>query len=329
MMKKDIIRWGFIGCGEAVKLKTMPAFLQTPNCEVVAVFSRTLSKAKDFAKEHGINRYYNNVQDLVEDEDVDAVYIATPPSSHATFAVMAMEEGKPCYIEKPMASTYEECARINRVSRETGVPCFVAYYRRHLPYFQKIKSLVNEGAIGKVVNVQIRFAQPPRAMDHNQKDLPWRLRPTISGGGYFYDLAPHQLDILQEMHGAILEAKGYRSNLGGLYEAEDTLSACFMFEDGLVGSGSWCFIAEESAEEDRIELIGDKGMICFSVFTYEPIALHTKEGRQEIIVENPKYVQQPLIENVVNTLRGLETCDCTGESATMTNWVMDRILEKY
>ena len=130
------------------------------------------------------------------------------------------------------------------------------------------------------------------------------------------------------MFGCILEASGYKSNQEGLYQAEDTLSACFQFDNGVVGSGSWCFVAHDSAREDRIEVIGDKGMICFSVFTYEPIALHTENGREEIVVANPEHVQQPLIQAVVDHLIGKSTCTCNGESATLTNWVMDKILGK-
>ena len=328
IMSERIIKWGFIGCGEVTKYKSGPAFQKIENSEVVAVMSRNGDKAKTYAKERGIPKWYDDAQELIDDEEVNAVYIATPPSSHATYAIMSMKAGKPVYIEKPMAVTYEECCRINRISKETGVPCFVAYYRRYLPYFLKVKSLVEEGHIGNVINIQIRFAQPPRDLDHNKENLPWRVQPDIAGGGYFYDLAPHQIDLLQEIFGCILEASGYKSNRGRLYPAEDTLSACFQFDSGLVGSGSWCFVAHESAREDRIEIIGDKGMICFSVFTYDPIALHTERGREEIIVENPTYVQQPLIQAVVDHLLGKSVCGCDGESATLTNWVMDKILNK-
>mgnify|MGYP001006626628 CR=1 FL=1 len=224
-MSEKIIKWGFIGCGEVTKYKSGPAFQKIEHSEVVAVMSRDISKAKAYAKERGIAKWYNDAQELINDEDVNAVYIATPPSSHATYAIMSMKAGKPVYIEKPMAVTYEECCRINRISQETGIPCFVAYYRRYLPYFLKVKSLVEEGAIGNVINIQIRFAQPPRDLDYNKENLPWRVQPDIAGGGYFYDLAPHQIDILQDMFGYILEANGYKSNRGGLYSAEDTLSA--------------------------------------------------------------------------------------------------------
>ena len=243
------------------------------------------------------------------------------------FVNMSMKAGKPVYIEKPMAQSYDECMRINRISRETGVPCFVAYYRRYLPYFLKVKELIPQ--IGKLINVQIRFAQPPKELDYNSTNLPWRVIPDISGGGYFYDLAPHQIDMVQELCGCIIDAYGLCSNRAGLYQAEDTVSACFKFENGLVGSGSWCFVADESAKEDRIELIGDKGMICFSIFTFQPIALHDSEGRHEFQVPNPEHVQFPLVQAVVDHLNGGPICSCDGISATPTNWVMDRILGKF
>ena len=121
-MKREKIRWGFIGCGEVTKYKSGPAFQKIEGSEVVAVMSRNGAKAKTYAKERNIPKWYDDAQELIDDEDVNAVYIATPPSSHATYAIMAMKAGKPVYIEKPMAVTYEECCRINRISQETGVP---------------------------------------------------------------------------------------------------------------------------------------------------------------------------------------------------------------
>lgn len=330
MQKMDTIKWGFIGCGEVTEKKSGPAFSLIEGSEVVAVMSRDKDKARSYAKRNNIPHFYSDSISLINDPDVNAVYIATPPSSHATFALMAMRAGKPVYVEKPLTASYEDCLRINRVSEQTGVPCFVAYYRRYLPYFQKVKELVQNGEIGNVLSVQIRFAVPPRELDYNQKNLPWRLQPDIAGGGgYFYDLAPHQLDLLQDMFGTIVDAEGYGANMAGLYKVQDTFNACFRFHSGITGSGSWCFVAHDSARTDRIEIVGDKGMICFSVYDYTPVALHTLRGREELILPNPKHVQLPLIQSIVNHLRGGEPCSCDSVSATPTNWVMDRILGKF
>lgn len=322
------INWGFIGCGEVTEKKSGPAFSMVSGSNVVAVMSRRAEKAKSYAERHNIKHWYTDAQALLDDPLVNAIYIATPPSTHATFAIMAMKAGKPVYIEKPMAANYEDCCRVNRISDKTGVPCFVAYYRRYLDYFKKVKQMVDDGLIGNVINVQIRFAVPPRDLDYNSKNLPWRVQADIAGGGYFYDLAPHQIDLLQQMFGPIIEAEGYTANRGGLYETEDSVSGCFRFANGVPGSGSWCFVAHESAREDCIQIIGDKGSLSFSVFTYQPIVLHTEEGTEEFVIPNPTYVQLPLIQNVVEHLQGNAICSCDGISATSVNWAVDRILGK-
>ena len=325
-----ILKWGFIGCGDVAERKSGPAFSEVEGSEVVAVMSRTEQKARSYAERHGVPRWYTDAQKLIDDREVNAIYIATPPSSHATFAIMAMKAGKPVYVEKPLAATYDDCARINRISEQTGVPCFVAYYRRYLPYFQRVKEIIDQGIIGHAISVQVRFAVPPRELDYDHPaNLPWRLQPDIAGGGYFYDLAPHQLDLLQHFFGVIVEARGICANRGRLYGAEDSVSAVFQFDGGLPGSGSWCFVAHESAREDRILIIGNRGSISFSVFDYQPIVLHTSEGTQTIEVANPPYVQFPLIKNVIEHLQGIAVCTCTSVSATPVNWALDRILGKF
>ena len=325
-----LINWGFIGCGEVAERKSGPAFNDVKGSHIEAVMSRSEERARSYAEHHGISKWYTDAQKLIDDPDVNAIYVATPPSSHATFAIMAMRAGKPVYVEKPLASSYEDCVRVNRISEETGVPCFVAYYRRYLPYFQRVKDIIDSGAIGNIAYVQVRFTTPPREADYNAPDaLPWRLRPEIAGGGYFYDLAAHQLDLLQHFFGIIVRAHGYCTNRAHLYEAEDTVSASFYFENGLVGSGSWCFVGHESAREDRIEVVGDRGMVSFSVFSYKPISLITSEGEETLVVENPPFVQLPLIRQVIQDLQCFGKCLCTSVSATPVNWVMDRILGKF
>lgn len=324
------ISWGFIGCGEVTEKKSGPAFNEVEGSHVEAVMSRSEQKARSYAERHHIRKWYTDAQSLIDDPAVNAIYIATPPSSHATFAIMAMRAGKPVYVEKPLAASYEDCSRINLISQKTGVPCFVAYYRRYLPYFQRVKEIIDYGTIGKIINVQIRFSVPPRDLDYNcSQNMPWRLQPDIAGGGYFYDLAPHQLDLLQDLFGIIVKAHGYCANRVHLYKAEDTVSAVFRFESGIVGSGSWCFVGHQSAREDCIEVIGDKGTLSFSVYDYNPIHVITSEGDEKITVPNPPYVQLPIIKKVIEDLQGIDHCSCTSVSATPVNWVMDRILGKF
>lgn len=323
-----LISWGFIGCGEVTEIKSGPAFNDVNGSHIEAVMSRSEARARSYAERHHVPKWYTDAQELIDDPDVNAIYIATPPSSHATFAIMAMRAGKPVYVEKPLASNYDDCVRVNYISEQTGVPCYVAYYRRYLPYFQKVKSIIDKGILGTIIDVNIRYSVPPREMDYDKENLPWRLNAEIAGGGYFYDMAAHQLDLLQHFFGVIVKAHGYYSNRAHLYDVEDTVSACFKFENGLVGSGSWCFVGHESAQEDCIDIVGEKGMVSFSVFNYAPIRLMTSEGATSIEVQNPSYVQLPLIRSVIEDLQGFGLCTCNSVSATPVNWVMDRILGK-
>ncbi len=323
-----LISWGFIGCGEVTEIKSGPAFNDVNGSHIEAVMSRSEARARSYAERHHVPKWYTDAQELIDDPDVNAIYIATPPSSHATFAIMAMRAGKPVYVEKPLASNYDDCVRVNYISEQTGVPCYVAYYRRYLPYFQKVKSIIDKGILGTIIDVNIRYSVPPREMDYDKENLPWRLNAEIAGGGYFYDMAAHQLDLLQHFFGVIVKAHGYYSNRAHLYDVEDTVSACFKFENGLVGSGSWCFVGHESAQEDCIDIVGEKGIVSFSVFNYAPIHLMTSEGTTSIEVENPSYVQLPLIRSVIEDLQGFGLCTCNSVSATPVNWVMDRILGK-
>ncbi len=321
------IHWGFIGCGSVTELKSGPAFGKVEGSKVVAVMRRNADKAKDYAARHGIDKCYTDAQQLIEDDNVTAIYVATPPSTHAQYAIAAMRAGKPVYVEKPMATSYDECKEMLRVSDETGVPCFVAYYRRTLPYFLRVKQIIDDGLLGEISNVQIQFAIPPYATDYSRDTLPWRVNKEIAGAGYFYDLASHQLDLLDFLFGPVADAYGHTVNAAGLYDVEDSVSAAFQFQSGFVGSGSWSFVAAPNTRTDTIEVVGTKGKLSFSTFMFTDIVLETSEGKTAYKEANPDNVQYYLIKSIVTYLQGKgNVVTSTSLSACRTNWVMDKIL---
>lgn len=321
------IHWGFIGCGIVTEKKSGPAFGKIDGSKVVAVMRRNAAKAEDYAARHGIDRWYTDALQLIDDPNVTAIYVATPPSTHAEYAIAAMRAGKPVYVEKPMAANYEECQEMLRVSKERGVPCFVAYYRRTLPYFRRVKQLIDDGLLGDISTVHVQFAIPPYATDYNRDTLPWRVKKEFAGAGYFYDLASHQLDLLDFLFGPIANADGHTVNIAGLYDVEDTVSATFQFQSGIVGSGSWSFIAPPNIRTDTIELVGTKGKLSFSTFMFTDIVLETSEEKSSYKEANPDNIQYYLIKSIVENLqeKGAEV-PSTAESAARTNWVMDKIL---
>ncbi|MBW7458627.1 gfo/Idh/MocA family oxidoreductase, partial [Paenibacillus sepulcri] len=108
---------------------------------------------------------------------------------------------------------------------------------------------------------------------------------------------------------------------------EDIVTGTYRFENGVHGTGTWCFSA--FSREDRNEIVGSKGRLSFSTFGHEPIRLDTASGTEEFPFDSPQHIQQPLIQTVVNDLLGLGTCTSTGESAARTNRVMDELVKGF
>jgi len=321
------IRWGLIGCGDVTEVKSGPGFQKATNSSLVAVMRRTGELAKDYAQRHNVPKWYDDAEALINDLEVDAVYIATPPNSHQEYTILSARAGKPVYVEKPMALNFAECQEMLNVCQSAGVPLFVAYYRRRLSRFEKIKKLLDTQTIGQVRFVNITLTMPPHPDELDPKNLPWRVIPEIAGGGRFVDLASHMLDFLDYALGPIHLAQGFAANQAGLYPAEDIVSASFAFESGVQGVGNWCFTSFDSV--DRTEIVGDEGKISYSTYDAQPILLTTNKGVTEFSIDYPAHIQQPLIQTVVDELTGNGLCPSTGQSAARTTRVMDQILQQY
>jgi predicted dehydrogenase len=324
----NTIHWGIIGCGDVTEVKSGPGFQKAEGSRLVAVMRRHGELAADYARRHGVPRWYDDAEALIADPEVDAVYVATPPAFHKAYTLLCARAGKLIYVEKPMALNHGECLEMLHVCEEASAPLFVAYYRRRLPRFLKVAQLIEAGAIGQVRSVRVTLYQrvPPEGYDPAQ--LPWRVVPAISGGGLFLDLGSHTLDLLDYLLGPIARVSGYATNRAGLYDAEDMVSAAFMFESGVQGVGSWCFAAAEDLDETVI--LGSEGAIRFATYADEPVRLATPHGGSvEFRIPNPPHVQQPLIQSVVDDLLGRGMCPSTGVSAARTSWVMDQVLQEY
>ncbi|KGP90267.1 oxidoreductase [Pontibacillus chungwhensis BH030062] len=322
----ETIRWGIIGCGDVTEVKSGPGFQLADNSSLVAVMRRNGELAKDYAERHNVPKWYDKAEDLVHDSEVDAVYIATPPGSHKEYTEMVAKAGKPVYVEKPMALNTEECQAMIDVCEEHDVPLYVAYYRRRLPRFLKVKELLDEGAIGDVRFVTMEQTQRLLEKDENG-EWPWRVRPEVSGGGLFYDVASHTLDLFDYLLGPIEDVKGYADNLSDSYPAEDSVSGSFRFENGVMGTGVWNFSSYKN--EDRNRIVGTKGELIFSTFDEVPVTLINQLGTEEFLIDRPSPIQQHLIQTIVDELLGKGESPSTGHSALRTNRVMDDMVREY
>ncbi|MBE0352972.1 MULTISPECIES: Gfo/Idh/MocA family protein [Pseudoalteromonas] len=317
------IRFAIIGCGAVTEVKSGPAYQQTDGIELVGVTRRDLNKARDYAQRHHVPKVFASPSELINDAQVDAVYIATPPDSHKTFALEVAAAGKPCCIEKPLAPSYEDSLAIVEAFKEAKQPLFVAYYRRSLPRFNKVKSLIESGAIGKVRHVSWHLSKPASALDLS-REYNWRTDKQIARGGYFDDLASHGLDLLAYLLGDFEKVHGFCANQQGLYSAFDAITAHWHHKSGITGSGSWNFACANRF--DDVIIYGSEGEICFSVFDEKPIELNNAQGIRQLSIENPTHIQQFHVENMAQFFDLGAPHPSTGVTALHTSWVMEQIL---
>lgn len=317
------INWGIIGCGDVTEKKSGPAFNKVSNSKLVAVMRRDAAKAADYAKRHGVPRWYSNASELINDPKVNAIYIATPPDSHEQYTLEAIKAGKSVYVEKPMTLSEESAKKMYLYAEEQDVKFTVAHYRRGLPLFIKIKELIDSKAIGDIRYADLQMLQDFKSDLITQTADNWRVNPAISGGGLFHDLAPHQLDLMLFFFGDLKLARGISLNQAGFYKADDIVSGELFFNNGVLFKGLWCFSVPKEERLDKCTIMGSEGKITFSVFNnYYTIVKNGEEDRIEF--ELPENIQQPMIQLVVNYFLNNGPNPCSGDIGVKVMDIMDK-----
>lgn len=321
------INWGIIGCGDVTEIKSGPAFNKVPGSALVAVMRRDGEKAKDYARRHNVPKWYDDASKLINDPDINAIYIATPPSSHQEYTLAAIHAGKPVYVEKPMTTDYAAAKKMADAAAASNIKLTVAHYRRQQPLFKHIKQLLHDKVIGDIRLARLELYKP--ALTPEELALSgnvWRTDPAIAGGGLFHDLAPHQLDLMYYFFGPVQKVTGIATCQGGQYAADDMVAGNMLFENGVAFSGAWCFNASHPA--DYVEIIGSKGKIGFPVFSGTTIWL-TVNGEQSSIVFDPlPHVQQPMIEATVQYFLGNADNPCSGEEGAEVMRLMGEMVRE-
>ncbi|RYY55838.1 MAG: Gfo/Idh/MocA family oxidoreductase [Chitinophagaceae bacterium] len=317
------INWGIIGCGDVTEIKSGPAFNKVKGSALVAVMRRDEAKARDYARRHNVPRWYTDASELIHDPAVNAIYVATPPSSHLLYTLAAIRAGKPVYVEKPMTVNAAEAKKMAAAASASGVKLSIAHYRRAQPLFLKIQALLLQKAIGEPRYISLELNK--KRLDSKALKATgnaWRVDPAIAGGGLFNDLAPHQLDILYMLFGNALKVQGLAVNQAKAYKAADMVSAQILFEGNVMFTGNWCFSAAVTQDRDTCTITGDTGSISFSFFGQAPVILEQK-GKFRVFEFPPlQHVQQPMIGEVVKYFSGGKNNPCpASEGLTIMQWI--------
>lgn len=313
----DKIFWGIIGCGDVTEVKSGLAFNKVANSEIIAVMRRNEEKVKDYAQRHQISKYYTSADDLINYAEINAIYIATPPAFHKDYAIQALKAGKNVYIEKPVTLTVAECEAIIEAKKTYQKKVTVAHYRRALPLFIKLKELIDNKTLGDIRLIDLKLLQRLGSDKIAQTDENWRINPALSGGGLFYDLAPHQLDILVHIFGNPNYCSGFSKNQSQQNEVADITCGHLVFENEIVFNGIWNFNSHPDNELEVCQIIGSKGKIEFAFFG-NTLDLTVEGKTVKMHFENPFHIQQNMIEKTVNYFLGQEENPCSLNDALMS-----------
>jgi predicted dehydrogenase len=323
-MNKKIL-WGFIGCGNVVENKTGHAF-NDDNSKVQAVMRRDINKAKGSAAMFDANFWYDNIDDLLNDKNINAVYIATPPGLHLEQATKCCEKQLSTFIEKPLGRNYAESLQIVEMYKSAGVPLFVDHFRRSLSKFITIKEILGSGKIGEVLEVSFRLNKI--AMKEDENDLnDWRNNVELSGGGKFIAIATHAIDMMVFLFGNFTKVFGIASNNSKNYALEDIITMCFETDKGVLGTANFNFVAND--KEDKMIIYGSKGKMEFNI-NGDKVKVIIEDREKEYDFDKSLLKPDVMIKEIINELiTKTKQNTCSGEESLETYRIMDEVLDSF
>ena len=313
--------WGYVGCGDVCERKSSPKAFTSSGADVSVdvVMRRDTSKAKDFAKRHNVRVACSSLEEVIgSDSLVNAVYIATPPVYHMDYALQCIDKGiKYIYIEKPVCFNANDARIIKKKADEAGASVVVAHYRNELPLYKDVETIIKDGTLGDIKSVNVRVWQAKSGSNGG-----WRVDPTISGGGFFHDLAPHILALLYKWFGPFHNACGKQLKSDG--KVADQVTGMATLKNNIQFTGSWCFSVPPCEEVDECLIVGEKGSVRVPFFKGSDLELNLgNEGRTKTHYEHPYNIQEPFIHAMMNSFRGLQCVPCSLEDAIAVMDIMD------
>ena len=316
-----MIEWGIIGCGDIANKRIAPAISQNASSKLVAVVRRDGEKARRFAEKHRARRFYTDVESLLADEQIKAVYISTPVYLHCKHTIMAAEAGKHVLCEKPMAINSQEGEKMITACQANKVKFMVAYYRRFYPMVRKIKTLLKEKILGQIVVVKTHFT----TWYAPSKDDPyaWRIDPARGGGGPLMDVGSHSLDLLIYLFGMPEEVSSYIERVTFSYKVEDSVFLLARFKQKIHLLAHYNFNLPNS---HSLEIYGTKGKIIVENIDGDMFFLYDEKNKCQKIrtphAENPAF---PMIESFAQSLQQEKEIAIPGKEGIKATKVIDAI----
>ncbi len=311
-----------IGCGSAAELRGGLGIRVSENAELVAVADIDGDLARDYAAQHEIPRWYASGQELIEDPDVEVVYIATPNRFHHPYTIAAARAGKQVLCEKPFATSLEENLEMIEECKKAGVLLSVSYYRRFYPNVQRAKRLIDSGVIGKITLAGIHATH--FLGEHHTPDAAprrWLIEKDMAGAGVFQRAGSHRIDVLVYLLGPVSEVYAFTEQMGDGYDVDDASVATVRFESGAQGFFAMHHTVSNS-QTDWIEICGTEGRILLDPLDEGRVVVETADGRKEYQDDIPEATTLPIIDDFVRAIETGTPTICPAEEALKTNQVI-------
>ena len=254
-----VIRLGIVGAnyGRTVQL---PAFRADARCEVVALAGSDATRAAKLARAAGVSKGYGDWRALVEDKNVDAVAIATMPALQAQVACAALALGKPVFAEKPMASTLADARAMLRAAQNADKPTMIDFNFHQLPSWQRAKTMLDDGAIGKLRHLTVHWQVENRSIQMRMRN--WKTL-TDDGGGVLGNFVSHCFHYLEWFCGPIARLSARLAGLPGDDELQTTAAMALEFQTGQLASLSMS-CASYLGSGHRLEFYGEDGTLVLN-----------------------------------------------------------------
>ncbi len=292
------VKWGLIGCGDIARKRVATALSSASNSSLVAVSRARSDLAAEFAREFGARKHYSDWRQMVEDGEVNAIYIATPVYLHKEQTVAAAEAGKHVLCEKPMALDVEECDVMIATCRNQSVRFGVAYYRHFYPAVQRIKEIIQSGEIGTPIIAQInafeRFNPSPDA------ERSWLMDRKKAGGGPMMDFGCHRIEILNNIFGNPHSIRALTTNALFPRDVEDTAVALLGFKNGMQAIVSISHAPREPL--DTFDIFGSEGSIRIPVLNQGMLNIKSSDRERVEVLPPATNLHLPLIQNFVDSV---------------------------